>query len=142
MSSRLNMQIREKYGIAYTIESNYTGFSDTGIFSIYFGTDAEKSKRALSLVHKELKKLRENKLSPIALRQAKQKFTGLIALGEENRIGLIISMTKSLTDYGKADTLEEMYAKVNAVTAEQVLEIANEIFEPAQLTSLVFEPSE
>lgn len=142
MSSRLNMQIREKYGIAYTIESNYTGFSDTGIFSIYFGTDAEKSKRALSLVHKELKKLRENKLSPIALRQAKQKFTGLIALGEENRIGLIISMTKSLTDYGKADTLAEMYAKVNAVTAEQVLEIANEIFEPAQLTSLVFEPSE
>ena len=142
MSSRLNLQIREKYGIAYTIESNYTGFSDTGIFSIYFGTDAEKSRRAISLVHKELKKLRENKLSAIALRQAQQKFTGLIALGEENRIGLIISMTKSLTDYGKADTLEEMYAKINAVTADQVLEIANEIFDPAKLTSLVFEPSE
>ncbi|MEJ6980968.1 pitrilysin family protein [Pedobacter sp. P351] len=142
MSSRLNLQIREKYGIAYTIESNYTGFTDTGIFSIYFGTDAEKSAKAMSLVHKELKKLRENKLSAIALQQAKQKFTGLIALGEENRIGLIISMTKSLTDYGKADTLEEIYAKVNAVTAEQVLEIANTVFEPSKLTSLIFEPSE
>ncbi|MBC8053578.1 MAG: insulinase family protein [Sphingobacteriaceae bacterium] len=142
MSSRLNLQIREKYGIAYTIESNYTAFSDTGIFSIYFGTDAEKAARATALVYKELKKLRENKLSAVALRQAKQKFTGLIALGEENRIGLIISMSKSLTDYGRADTLEEIYTKVNAVTAEQVLEIANEIFEPSKLTTLIFEPSE
>jgi predicted Zn-dependent peptidase len=142
MSSRLNLQIREKYGIAYTIESNYTPFSDTGIFSIYFGTDAEKSAKALNLVHKELKKLRENKLTSIALQQAKQKFTGLIALGEENRIGLLISMTKSLIDYGKADTLEEVYGKVNAVTAEHMLEIANEIFDPAMLTTLLFEPSE
>jgi predicted Zn-dependent peptidase len=142
MSSRLNLQIREKYGIAYTIESNYTPFSDTGIFSIYFGTDAEKSAKALNLVHKELKKLRENKLSSIALQQAKQKFTGLIALGEENRIGLLISMTKSLIDYGKADTLEEVYGKVNAVTAEHMLQIANEIFDPAKLTTLLFEPSE
>lgn len=142
MSSRLNLQIREKYGIAYTIESNYTPLSDTGIFSIYFGTDAEKSNKALSLVHKELKKLRDNKLSRIALHQAKQKFTGLIALGEENRIGLIISMAKSLTDYGKADTLEEIYAKVNAVTAEQLLEISNEIFDPTKLTTLIFDPAE
>jgi len=142
MSSKLNLQIREKHGIAYTIESNYTAFSDTGIFSVYFGTDEEKSAKALSLVHKELKKLRDNKLSGIALHQAKQKFTGLIALGEENRIGLIISMTKSLTDYGKADTLDEIYAKANAVTADQILEIANEVFEPSKLTTLVFEPSE
>ncbi len=142
MSSRLNLQIREKYGIAYTIESNYTPFSDTGIFSIYFGTDAEKSAKALSLVHKELKKLRENKLSTIALQQAKQKFTGLIALGEENRIGLLISMAKSLIDYGKADTLEEIYEKINAVTADHLLETANEIFDPVTLTTLLFEPSE
>lgn len=142
MSSRLNLQIRERYGIAYTIESNYTPFTDTGIFSIYFGTDAEKADRAKTLIYKELKKLRDNKLSALGLHQAKQKLTGLIALGEENRIGMIISMAKSLTDYGKADTLEEIYAKINAVTADQLLEIANEIFDPAQLTSLTFDPSE
>lgn len=140
MSSRLNLQIREKYGIAYTIESNYTPFSDTGIFSIYFGTDVEKSKRARVLVYKELKKLRENKMSGIALHQSKQKLTGLIALGEENRIGLIISMTKSLTDYGKVDTLNEIYAKINAITADQLLEISNDIFNPDILSSLTFEP--
>lgn len=142
MSSRLNLQVREKHGIAYTIESNYTPFSDTGIFSIYFGTDPEKYSKALRLVNKELAKLRDNKLSGIALRQGKQKLNGLIALGEENRIGLIISMAKSLIDYGRADSLEEVYARVNAVTAEQILEVSNEVFDQASMTSLTFMPGD
>lgn len=142
MSSRLNMEIREKYGIAYTIESNYTPMSDTGIFSIYFGTDTEKTEKALKLVHKELKKLRDQKLGPLQLKQAKNKFIGQIALGEENRMGLIISMSKSLMDYGRVDSLEEVFAKINAVTETQILEIANEMFDPKTLSSLVFYPAE
>ena len=140
MSSRLNLEIREKYGIAYTIESNYTPLSDTGIFSIYFGTDTEKVGRAMKLVFKELDKLRERSLGTIQLHQAKQKFIGQIALGEENRMGLIISMAKSLLDYGRVDSLEEVFAKINAVTASQVLEIANQMFDKANLTTLLFEP--
>ena len=142
MSSRLNLHIREKYGIAYSIESNYSPFSDTGIFSIYFGTDAEKANRAIKLIHKELKKLREQKLGTIQLHQAKQKFAGQIALGEENRIGLIISMAKSLLDYGYVDSLEEVFAKINAVTADELLAISNEIFDSSRLTTLLFEPNE
>jgi predicted Zn-dependent peptidase len=142
MSSRLNLQLREKYGIAYTIESNYTPLSDTGIFSIYFGTDTGKSERALQLLHRELKKTRDIKLGTLQLHQAKQKFIGQIALGEENRMGLIISMCKSLSDYGKVDTLEEIFAKINAVSASEVLAIANEIFDPSQLTMLLFDVQE
>ena len=142
MTSRLNLEIREKYGIAYTIESNYTPFTDTGIFSIYFGTDAEKAKKAVALTHREMKKLREKKLSPITLHRAKQKFTGQIALSEENKLSLIIAMTKSLIDYGKVDTLEEIFEKINVVTDAQLLAIANEIFDPAKLTTLMFQPSE
>jgi len=136
----LNLEIREKYGIAYTIESNYTPFSDTGIFSIYFGTDTEKAAKAGKLVHRELRKLRETKLGTIQLQQAKQKFIGQIALAEENRIGLIISMAKSLLDFDRIDTLQEVFDRVNAVTAEQLLQIANETFAEADLTTLVFEP--
>jgi len=139
MSNRLNLEIREKYGIAYTIESNYTPLSDTGIFSIYFGTDTEKAAKAEKLVHKELKKLRDQTLGTVQLHQAKQKFIGQIALAEENRIGLIISMAKSLLDFGYVDTLEQIFAKIEAVTAEQILEISNEIFDN-RLTTLVFEP--
>jgi predicted Zn-dependent peptidase len=142
MSSRLNLEIREKYGIAYTIESNYTPMSDTGIFSIYFGTDTEKTEKALKLVEKELRKLREQKLGPVQLRQAKDKFIGQIALGEENRMGLLISMSKSLLDYGKVDSLEEIFAKINAVSDSQVLEIANEMFDPKELSSMIFNPKE
>ncbi|MGB4775185.1 MAG: pitrilysin family protein [Daejeonella sp.] len=142
MSSRLNLEIREKYGIAYTIESNYTPMSDTGIFSIYFGTDSEKTDKALKLIYKELKKLRENSLGSLQLHQAKQKFIGQIALGEENRMGRIISMTKSILDYGRVDSLEEIFAKINALTASQLLEISNQMFDPAQLSTLLFEPKE
>ncbi|WP_079702994.1 M16 family metallopeptidase [Daejeonella lutea] len=142
MSSRLNLEIREKHGIAYTIESNYSPMSDTGIFSIYFGTDPDKLPKALQLVERELKKLRDNKIGPLQLRQAKQKFIGQIALGEENRMGLLISMTKSLLDYGRVDSLEEVFNKINAVTAHQLQEIANQMFEPTLLSRLIFEPQE
>lgn len=140
MSSRLNLEIREKHGIAYTIESNYLAFSDTGFFSIYFGTDEEKAAKAMSLVNKELKKLRDSKLTASTLEKAKKKFTGQIALAEENRLNLIITMTKCLIDYGKADTLEEVFGKINGVSSELILEIANEVFDPEKLTTLIFEP--
>ncbi|MEO6522689.1 MAG: pitrilysin family protein [Mucilaginibacter sp.] len=142
MSSRLNLQIREKYGIAYSIESNYSAFSDVGLFTIYFGTDTEKAERAIKLIHKELKKLRDQKLGTLQLHQAKRKFVGQIALGEENRIGLIIAMAKSLLDFGHIDTLEEIFAKINAVTAEEMQNIANEIFDMNQMITLLFEPNE
>ncbi|HEY0666922.1 MAG TPA: pitrilysin family protein [Sphingobacteriaceae bacterium] len=142
MSSRLNLQLREKYGIAYTIESNYTPLSDTGIFSVYFGTDSGKTEKALQVLHRELKKTRDIKLGTLQLHQAKQKFIGQIALGEENRMGLIISMCKSLSDYGKVDTLEEIFEKINAVSASRVLEIANEIFSPRELSMLLFDVQE
>jgi predicted Zn-dependent peptidase len=142
MSSRLNLEIREKYGIAYTIESNYTPLSDTGIFSIYFGTDPEKIPKAVKLIYKEINKLKEKALGSVQLHQAKQKFIGQIALGEENRMGLIISMAKSLLDYGRVDSLEEVFAKINAVTASQVLHISNQMFDEKQWTRLLFEPQD
>lgn len=142
MSSRLNLEVREKHGIAYTVESNYTSFSDIGIFSIYFGTDAEKARKAQKIIHKELKKLRNNKLGNIQLHQAKQKFIGQIALGEENRMGVLISMAKSLIDFNKIDSLEEVFSKINQVNAIELLEIANEIFDHQALSSLTFIPEE
>eukprot|EP01037_Dinobryon_pediforme_P007277 gene7275-7348_t len=142
MSSRLNLEIREKHGIAYTVESNYTALTDTGIFSIYFGTDKEKADRASRLIHKELKKLRDQKLGTLQLHQAKEKFIGQIALAEESRMGLIISMAKSLIDFNHADSLQQVFDKINMVTAEQLLEISNEIFDNDRMITLVFEPNQ
>lgn len=141
MSSILNLQIREKYGIAYTIESGYSPLSDTGIFTVYFGTDKEKVEKAMSLIYKEFRKIRENPLSEIQLQKAKNRFIGQIALGEENRIGLIISMAKSLIDYDNIDSLEVVFNKIRAVTTEDMAHIANEILHEGNLSVLTFYPS-
>lgn len=142
MSSVLNLQLREKYGIAYTIESNYAPLSDTGIFSLYFGTDEEKVEKAIKLIHKEFRKIRENGLTAFQLQKAQHKFIGQIALGEENRIGLIISMAKSLLDYQKIDSLETVFEKIRAVSTADIKEIANEVFDESKFTQLIFSPSE
>nr|WP_068890184.1 pitrilysin family protein [Pedobacter panaciterrae] len=140
MSSILNLQIREKYGIAYTIESGYSPLSDTGIFTIYFGTDKEKVNKASALIFKELKKLRDNPFSEVQLQKAKNKFIGQIALGEENRIGLIISMAKSLIDYDKIDDLQTVFNKIQAVSTTDIGNITNEILDESNLSALTFYP--
>lgn len=142
MSSVLNLQIREKYGIAYTIESNYSPLSDTGIFALYFGTDKEKVDRATHLIFKEFKKIRSTKMSEVQLQKAKNKFIGQIALGEENRIGLIISMAKSLIDYQKIDDLETVFNKIRAVSVNDMNAIANEVLDESNLSALTFYPVE
>jgi predicted Zn-dependent peptidase len=140
MSSILNLQLREKHGIAYSIESSYSPLSDTGIFTLYFGTDKEKVDRALSLIYKEFKKIREKPLTEIQLQKAKNKFIGQIALGEENRIGLIISMAKSLIDYDRIDSLATVFEKIEAVSTREMAAIADEMLEEKNLSLLTFYP--
>lgn len=140
MSSRLNMSVREKHGIAYHIESNYTAFSDTGLFSIYFGTDIEKYPKALNLINKELNKLCNHRLGTLQLHQAKKKFKGQIALGEENRLSLLITQAKSLFDHGEIQTLSNVFQKIDEVEASDILLMANEIVDPNKLWGLTFVP--
>lgn len=140
MSSILNLQIREKYGIAYTIETGYSPLSDTGIFTLYFGTDKEKLERARTLIYKEFKKFRENPMTEVQLQRAKNKYIGQIALGEENRIGLIISMAKSLMDYNQIDSLETVFSKIQAVSTGDMAEIAKEMLDENNLSGLTFYP--
>lgn len=142
MSSILNLKIREKHGIAYTIESNYSLYSDTGLFSIYFGTDPDKVDQCLKLIHKELQKLKKLPLSPSALEKSKNKFKGQIALAEENRMNLLIAEAKNLLDYGRVITLKEVFDRIDRITADELMEIAHTIFSEENLSSLLFLPED
>lgn len=142
MGSILNLSIREKYGIAYTIESNYTIFSDTGLFSIYLGTDEEKVEKAKKLVFKELAKLSEQPLSETAVKKAKQKFIGQIALTEENRMSMIISAAKNVMDYERVILLDEVIERIQDLTNTGLLEIAQDVFDPKKMLSLSFVPED
>ncbi|QEC52037.1 M16 family metallopeptidase [Anseongella ginsenosidimutans] len=140
MSARLNLTVREKHGICYTIESGYSPMSDTGLFSIYFGTDKEKADKCLKLIHRELKKLREQPLGTTQLYQARERFKGQIALAEEARLSVIIYMSKSVLDYGRIDSLQEIFEKIDRVSAADIMDVANEALEPRNLSLLGFIP--
>lgn len=142
MSSILNLGIREKYGIAYTIESNLTLYSDTGSFSIYLGTDEEKLKKAISLVDKELNKLKDNPFSENQLKKAKEKFKGQIALAEENRMSMIIAEAKNIIDYGEVVSLQHVFNKIDTVQVKDLSDLANRFFDKKNLMSLTFIPED
>lgn len=140
MSSILNLGIREKYGIAYTIESNFTMYKDTGSISIYLGTDEEKLNKAVSLVFKELDKLKAKPISEYQMTRAKQKFKGQIALAEENRMSMVIAEAKNIIDYGRVISLEDVLGSIDNVDAEDLFELSNIFFDDKRLVSLKFMP--
>lgn len=140
LNSRLNLAIREKYGFCYTIESNYTSLFDTGLFSIYLGTDVDYLEKTKELVYKELEKIKNQKLGTLQLHRAKQQIKGQIAIASEHNSNDMLAIGKSYMIYNKVDSLEEMYNKVDIITSEGILEAANEIFDVKNFNSLTFQP--
>ncbi|MFH1000185.1 MAG: pitrilysin family protein [Bacteroidota bacterium] len=139
LNSKLNLAIREKYGFTYNIESNYTAYTDTGNFSVYMGTDKNYLNKSIELVHKELQLLRNRKLGPLQLTKAKHQFSGQIAISEESNAVKMHNNGRSLLSYGRISNLEEVNQKINNITANDILDVANEIFDPNQMSMLIFQ---
>ena len=140
MNSRLNLSLREKNGYSYNIEALYTPYSDSGSIAIYFGSDKQNLGRSIQLVHKEFGKIRDNKLGSLQLSKAKKQFIGQLAIAAENHEGMMLSAAKSLMIYGKVDPPEVMYNRINQITDTEILEIANDILSPGNLSVLVYQP--
>lgn len=138
MNSRLNMQVREKHGIAYSVDSNYAPFSDCGVFSIYLGSEKENVEKAKSLIWKELNLLRTKKLSTRQLHEAKKQMIGQIGLAQDSGAALMFNNAKSLMMFGKIDTMAEVYRKIEQLKSEELLKIANEIFDAKKMSSITY----
>ena len=141
MNSRLNMALREKSGIAYNIESIYTPYFGTGVFSIYYGTDEQNINRSLRIIHREMARLRDQKLGNMQLHKARRQLKGQITISAENRENLMLNIGKSFLLYNKVESLEDLYRKIDNISASDLLEIANEIFDEKQLSYLIYEQS-
>jgi predicted Zn-dependent peptidase len=139
MNTRLNLAIREKYGLTYTIESSYSSYQDIGLFSIYFATDKKNFDKTLSLVYKELKLVREKKLGSVQLTNAKKQLKGNIALSQENKVGLASGLAKSFLVFNKIDELSAVYQKIDEITAEQIQELGNRTMDEKKFSSLHFQ---
>ncbi len=138
MNSRLNLNIREKYGFAYTIESQYNAYSDTGNFSIYMGVDPHSLDKAVDLVFKELNKLKNNRLGTIQLSNAKNQLVGQLALSSESGLGELLSMTRSAYSQEAIEPLSETVKKIRELNSDDILDVANEVFNDKNINMMIY----
>lgn len=139
LNSRLNLSLRERNGLAYSAESSYTPYHDTGVFTLYFGTDHDNLERSIDVSMHELNKLRTTPLGSIQLKKAKNQIKGYLARSNENYESLMLNLCKNFLVFDKIDLNEELYKRIDSITSEELLEIANEIFDPDKLSVLIYE---
>mgnify|MGYP002536439003 CR=1 FL=1 len=135
MNSRLNVSLRERRGLVYTVESNLTSYTDTGAFCIYFGTDPEDVDTCLKLTYKELKRMRDVKMTSSQLMAAKKQLIGQIGVASDNNENNALGMAKTFLHYNK---YESVFRRIEALTAEGLLEVANEMFAEEYLSTLIY----
>lgn len=138
MNSRLNIALREKKGLVYTIESNLTAYTDTGTFCIYFGCDQTDVDRCIDAVRRELKKLRERFLTASQLAAAKKQIIGQIGVASDNFENNALDMGKCFLHYNRFESKTETFRRIEALTAEDLSAIANEMFTDQYLSTLIY----
>jgi predicted Zn-dependent peptidase len=138
MNARLNLALRERNGLVYTVESTMVSYSDTGMWSIYFGCDPHDVKRCLRLVRRELDKVMQKPLTPTALRTAKQQLKGQIAIACDNREQFALDFGKSYLHYGWEKNVDRLFESIDKVTANDIQKVANELFATDRLSTLIF----
>ncbi len=137
-NSRLNLALREKHGYAYNTESMYTPYTDTGLFTIYFGTDKDNLDKAYKLVLKELEKIREQRLGVMQLFKAKRQLIGQMAIATESNESIMLSAAKSYLVYEQPDDLSTVITQIENISAADIMEVANEILAPNLLSTLIY----
>lgn len=138
LNSRLNLAIRERHGFAYDVEANYQAMRDIGLFHIYVGTDSRHLKKARELIYKELEFWKQKGLNNLQLHRYKNQFKGQILMGEENRASLILSAGKMILDERPIETLENLFKRIDAITPEQITEVARRYWSDNSLSELTF----
>ncbi len=120
MSSRLFQEIREKRGLAYSIQPSATNFEDSGYFTIYAGTSPEKGKELLKVVAGEIHKLIEKPVGAAELRRAKEQLRANLMMEHESTMNRAEELGRQIASYGKFISVEEMIENMNRVTSKQV----------------------
>ncbi|MDR0973299.1 MAG: insulinase family protein [Prevotellaceae bacterium] len=139
LNSRLNMSLRERSGLVYTVESGVTAYTDTGVFNIYFGTDDADVARCMKLVRKELKRLCQFALTPTQLHAAKRQLVGQLSIAAEHYESRTLGMAKIFLHYDKYETIEDTFRRIDALTPALLLETANETLAPDRLHVLSYQ---
>ena len=138
MSSRLYLSLREKYGLVYNIDSQAVPLSDTGYWNIYLACEPQYKDQCLELCHKELKTLRDLRLTSSQLQRALRQLEGQLAISAENQENNALAMAKQMLYHHHAPAWQETFAKVKAITPYQLQEVANEVFDTTKIATLQY----
>jgi len=138
MSSRLNLALRERNGLVYTVESNQTTYTDTGVWSVYYGCDAKDRKRCHKLVLRELDRLTQSPLSQHTLDAARRQLKGQIGISYDNFENVAIGMGKRYLHYGKTLSQKQFFERLDALTPDDLLQTAQFVFSPDKLLTLEY----
>lgn len=142
LNSRLNLSIREKYGYAYNIEATYQPYSDTGVFLVYVGSDKNHINKSLKLVQKELKLLQEKALGTIQIHRAKKQLIGQLAISFESRLNEMLGNAKANLHDDEVKTFDQIVKEIELISAANVQDVANEIFDSRKLSTLIYKARE
>jgi len=137
MNARLNLSLRERQGLVYTVESSMASYSDTGVWTVYFGCDHHDVNRCLRLVRRELDRMMLHPLSASQLLAAKRQLKGQIAIACDNREQFALDFGRSFLHHGHERDLDTLFSRIDAVTAEDIQQVANEVFPTGHLTTLI-----
>ena len=139
MSSRLYLSLREKHGLVYNIDSQAVPLSDTGYWNIYLACEPQHKEQCLELCHKELKQLRDTTLTSAQLQRALRQLEGQMAISAENQENNALVMAKQMLYHHHAPAWQETFAKVQKITPEQLQDVANEVFAPEKIYTLLYD---
>lgn len=138
MNARLNISLRERNGLVYTVESTMVSYGDTGLWGVYFGCDSHDVKRCLRLVRRELDKIIEKPLTYSQLKAAKRQLKGQIGIACDNREQFALDFGKSFLHYGWEKDITSLYSQIEEVTAEQIQQVARELMSEDRITTLIY----
>ena len=138
MNSRLNLSLRERHGLVYTVESSMVSYADTGLWGIYFGCDQKDVDRCRRLVRRELDRLADQPLSPTRLTTAKRQLQGQLAIASDSREQFALDFARNYLHTGTLRSLTDIMAHIDRLTADDLQQTARLLFAPEQLTTLIY----
>lgn len=142
MNTRLNLNIREKHGLAYNISSFYSPFIDTGIWGIYYACEPNSVEKVRKKILKELADLKDKTMGTVQFKQAQQQLIGQLILGNENLPNQMLGMGKELLDYGKILQLDDFVTQIEKLQATDIQELAKFYFAEKELNRICYLPEE
>lgn len=137
-NSRFNLTLRERAGLVYTVDSYASAYPDTGIWVTYFGCDPKDVARCLRLLRQEVGKVTDDGIAPSVLQAAKHQFIRQIRLACDSYEAYSLAMGKTFADYRRHRDVNEICAKIERITPEDVLQTARACLRPDRLSTLIY----